>query len=681
MSQSKDVPDDDALLEQLISFLDSRYREELGDLVMSDDEVLELDYSDLRRGVPGIADDYLRDPETIREYVEEAIKQYDLPVPDDLSYVTVRITGMEELEEHIRDVGDYSPSEVAEGFVPLRGQVSKRSQPEILPRKLVYECQRCGTRTDVPVAGSDRTEPYECSNCERQGPWILLEGPSLQDAVDVQRLRLREPPEKSDTGTGDQIDVILEGDLVDSVEPGDRAVVGSTVAAKLDDDDGNPEFDLVAEAHSVDRLETNFTDFDWREYEDRIDEIANGDSPQEQIVDSIAPSHYGDRDLKEALALSMFGGVRRELPDGKRDRGSIHVFMIGDPGCGKSAMLRYIHQISPRSVYTSGTGSTAAGLTCAAVQDDFGEGGWTLEAGALVKANDGIACIDELDDMAEEDRAGMLEAMSDQTISVSKAGINAEMPARTTVLAAANPKHGRFDTYEPIAEQIDVHPALISRFDLIFTLSDEPDEELDSEIASRMTTTASVGTQRARGDDPDDAEGVEPAIDPEVLRAYVSRARDVYPTLTDAAEARIQQEYVALRQANDDDGPVPVTPRMVESMTRLAQASARMRISDEATIEDVERVLDLVDVDVLLAHQAPHGLVRIGGRDVGCVPMDRIVAELSPDLVLVGHYHRHAEATIGGSRAVSLAPAWRVYYLLDPETLALDRREAPESTP
>jgi replicative DNA helicase Mcm len=195
----------------------------------------------------------------------------------------------------------------------------------------------------------------------------------------------------------------------------------------------------------------------------------------ENIRKSIAPSIYGYEDVKEALGLQLVSGFEKNLPDGARIRGDIHILLVGDPGIAKSQLLRYMIKISPRGIYTSGKSSTSAGLTATAVKDELGDGRWTIEAGALVLADKGIAAIDEMDKMNNEDKSALHEAMEQQTISVAKAGVMATLKSRCSLLAAANPKLGRFDKYEPIAPQINLTPALMSRFDLIFVLTDDPE--------------------------------------------------------------------------------------------------------------------------------------------------------------------------------------------------------------
>ncbi|CAI50644.1 ATP-dependent DNA helicase MCM (intein-containing) [Natronomonas pharaonis DSM 2160] len=287
---------------------------------------------------------------------------------------------------------------------------------------------------------------------------------------------------------------------------------------------------------------------------------------------------------------------------------STHSYLSNDVVSHNSQLLQYVKNIAPRSVYTSGKGSSSAGLTAAAVRDDFGEGQqWTLEAGALVLADQGIAAVDELDKMRSEDQSAMHQALEQQEISVSKAGINATLKSRCSLLAAANPIHGRFDEYEPFAEQIDLDPPLISRFDLIFTVTDQPDEEEDRQLAEHIIETNYAGelqthrtkaaTSNVSQEQVDSVtEDVAPAIDDELLRKYVAYAkRNCYPTMTEEAKEAIQEFYVDLRlEGQSEDNPVPITARKLEALVRLAEASARIRLSDTATKDDAERVIEIV---------------------------------------------------------------------------------------
>lgn len=582
-----DAGGDATTADDIIGFLNDYYRQDIGDLVQkypTERTTLTVAYDDLARAFPRMAERYLHAPDEVEEELTNALRLFDLPVDISLDEATVRVTGLP--AEHIHDVGVPKVSQLRGKLQGIRGQVAKRTQKQQVLEEAEYECQRCGSVTTIPQTDDKRIEPNQCHGCERDGPFVLKMDHST--FADYQLLRLQTPPEAD---LSDTYDVICRNDLVGQARPGDR-VVANCLTEMREESAESLIYEPIGHAHSLDHLEATFDDIDPQEYMDDIKAIATSPNPIEYLIDSIVPSHQGDEHIKRAIALQLFGGVDKELPDGSRKRGTIHCLMIGDPGCGKSALLRYAANLSPRSVKASGKTSTAAGLTAAATRDDFGGGQWTLEAGALVEANGGLCAIDELDDMDPDDRAGLLQAMAEQEISVSKAGINATLPANTTVLAAANPKHGRFTEHETDAEQFGLSPVLLSRFDLIFTMRDTPDEERDKEIARTITDGARVGQRAARGESVE-GERIAPHLSPELLRAYVAHARTITPVLTDDAQALIEEKYAEIRQANDDDGPIPVTARMNEALIRLAEASARIRLSEEIEEVDARRAIDV----------------------------------------------------------------------------------------
>lgn len=576
----------DEILQTIETFYRDHCRDTLSKAVQTDTKTVEIPFPKLRRARPDVADDYLEHPETIRDHLEEALQTHDFPVPEDWSSYHVRVTNISDsATEVVEDVGMYLPTDVADQFVSMRGQISRISPKTVRFKEIQFECNRCGSINRVPQPDNgDLTEPHECQACERQGPFSPDLHASKEHGVNHQEVRLQVLPEKTENFRDDTIDIELEDDLVNSVAPGDRVAVNTQTELRLTDDD-KANGELVGTAESIDRLDSTYEDVDIEGHIDRIEEIAAGE-PLEDIRESIAPTHYGDEEIKTALALQLFSGPDLDVPGGGDVRGNIHIFMVGDPGVNKSGLLRRMKEISPRAVFTTGSGSTEAGLTASAVQDDFGDSAWTIKGGALVEAHEGLCAIDELDDMDEEDRAGLLEAMSDQEINVSKAGMNPTLPANTTVLAAANPKYGRFDQYESIGEQIDVDPALLSRFDLIFTLTDAVDEERDRELAEHLndniqdaqahTRTGSAGS--------DDTGG---PIDDDVLRAYIAKGHKIVPEITDEAKTQIEDYFVKLRTCNDEDGPIPVTPRIIEAMNRLSAAHARLRLSETVETQDV----------------------------------------------------------------------------------------------
>ncbi|QHS16769.1 minichromosome maintenance protein MCM [haloarchaeon 3A1-DGR] len=599
------------LTERFIQFYRNYYREAVGELAQrypNEQRSLYIDYDDLYQFDRDLAEDFRSQPEQLREYAEEALRLYDLPADVSLGRAHVRI---ENLPDSIDIRGIRVHDDHIGTLVSVRGIVRKATDVRPKITDAAFECQRCGTMTYIPQSDGGFQEPHECQGCERQGPFRVNFDQS--EFVDSQKLRIQESPEGLRGGeTPQAIDVNVVDDITGKVTPGDHVTaVGVLHIEQVEQ--GNEKsaiFDLYMDGVSITVEDEQFEDMDiTSEDVEEIIELSNDPDVYDRMTDSIAPAIYGYEEEKLSMVLQLFSGVTKHLPDGSRIRGDLHMLLIGDPGTGKSQMISYVENIAPRSVYTSGKGSSAAGLTAAAVRDDFGDGQqWSLEAGALVLADKGIAAIDELDKMNPEDRSAMHEGLEQQKISISKAGINATLKARCSLLGAANPKYGRFDQYEPIGEQIDLEPALISRFDLIFTVTDQPDPEHDSRLARHILKTNYAGelnTQReelttsefTQAEVDDVTEEVAPAIDADLLRKYIAYAkRNCYPTMTEDAKAVIEEFYVDLRSKGaDEDAPVPVTARKLEALVRLAEASARVRLSDTVDRKDADRATDIVE--------------------------------------------------------------------------------------
>jgi replicative DNA helicase Mcm len=979
------------LVDRFEAFYRNYYRDEIAQLAQnypSEQRSLSIDWSDLYQFDADIADDYISKPEQLREYAEEALRLYDLPVDVSLGQAHVRIRNLPDVTE-IRAIR--SPD--VNTLVAVSGIIRKATDVRPKIEEAAFECQRCGTLSYIPQSGGFQ-EPHECNGCERQGPFSVNYDQST--FVDAQKIRVQERPEGLRGGeTPQSIDVDLEDDITGEVAPGDYVTVTGVLRIDQQEDQSGKSrmFDVFMDGHSLVLEDEEFEEMDISEDDKRaIVELSQEADVYDQVIESIAPSIYGYEEEKLAIAMQLFSGVTKNLPDDSRIRGDLHILLIGDPGTGKcvagdtevaladgsrkpireivesnlddpnlvddgvydevdlavpslgdggvitheraskvwkrdapdrmyrirtaggreievtpshplfvqsgdsldprraeelregdviavddgrknvhtsgrggesgvavtrspverqvarepiasiepvdpdydwvydlevegthnylsngivshnSQLLQYVQHIAPRSVYTSGKGSSAAGLTAAAVQSDFGEGqAWTLEAGALVLADKGVAAIDELDKMKcvtgetlvrtgegpipierlataaagdgtieqlptgrtirdidatartmtadgriveravtaiheydapdrlvevrlvsgesvtatpnhpfyvrangerlerrasdlavgdavpvprsdpiatdgaglpvtevgetspgddgpevewvdvaavsstngadrrvydltvegthnfvangmvvhnSEDRSAMHEGLEQQEISISKAGITATLKSRCSLLGAANPKYGRFDEYEPIAEQIELDPALISRFDLIFTVTDQPDEEEDRRLAEHIIQSNYAGelsTQHEKLASPnvsmeeatEAARNVEPTIDAELLRKYVAYAkRDVFPTMTEEARERIREFYVEMRsKGTGEDAPVPITARKLEALVRLGEASARVRLSDTVREEDAERVIDIVQSSL---------------RDVG---MDPETGEFDADII------------------------------------------------
>ena len=601
-----EIPD---LTEEFIQFFRNYYREDVGRLAQkypNELRSLHVDYDDLYQFNPNLAEDYQHNPEEFRQYAEEALRLYDLPAAVSLSNAHVRVFNVDTVDiSSIRVHDDHIGNLIA-----VTGIVRKATDVRPRVTEAAFECQRCGTLTYIPQTDSGFQEPHECQGCERQGPFRVDFDKS--EFVDSQKIRVQESPEGLRGGeTPQSIDVDIEDDITGLVTAGDHVTVTGVlhIQQQTSGTEKMPIFDLY-----MDGVDITIEDEDLEELEisdenkAEIHDLATRDTIYEDMVGSVAPAIYGYDDQKLAMILQLFSGVRKNLPDGTRIRGDLHMLFIGDPGTAKSQLLSYIQTIAPRSVYTSGKGSSSAGLTAAAVRDDFGDSQqWTLEAGALVLADKGVAAVDELDKMRPADRSAMHEALEQQQISVAKAGINATLKSRCSLIGAANPKHGRFDQYEPIGQQIDLEPALISRFDLIFTVTDQPDPTRDGNIADHILDTNFAGEMNthqerlAKTDVPQDqvdaaTSEVAPEIDTDLLRKYIAYAkRTCVPMMTPEARSVIRDFYVDLRSTGvDQDAPVPVTARKLEALVRLAEASARVRLSNRVSVNDAERVISLV---------------------------------------------------------------------------------------
>ena len=442
-----------------------------------------------------------------------------------------------------------------------------------------------------------------------------------------QTILLQEPPERTPLGQLPRsVEVVLEGDLVDKVKPGDRIQVNGvfkTISTMSTNTSGGVKTVLIGtnvQELNNDIQQNEFTGEDLK----RIRELAKQKNVFDVLANSIAPGIYGHQDIKRALVLQLLGGNETNLEDGTHLRGDINILMIGDPSTAKSQFLRYMLNMAPNAINTTGKGSTGVGLTAAVVVDrDLGER--HLEAGAMVLGDRGIVCIDEFDKMNEVDRVAIHEVMEQQTVTIAKAGIHVSLNARCSVLAAANPIYGQYQSELSASRNIGFPDSLLSRFDLCFIVLDEHSSELDRKISEKVIDNHMFTIDAAKfGDDAED-KVIEPEIKleenkkttmyekfnprsksdnnniltKEFLRKYIYYAKSkINPALTREATEYISKSWSNLRERSISDDykgkTIPVTVRTLESLIRLATAFAKARLSQKVEKQDALNAVDLL---------------------------------------------------------------------------------------
>jgi replicative DNA helicase Mcm len=606
--------DNTELIERFKEFYRNYYRNEIGELAKhypDDQKSLYIDWDDLYRFDPDLADDFRTKPDHLQEFAEEALRLYELPVDTMLGQAHVRMRNIPEITR-ISDVR----AEHHGQLVSIPGTVRSSSPVISYPVEAAFECQRCGTlsrtQQEAPSLDSSPSEPHECQGCERSGPFELNHEQSQY--VDIRQLRIESNLIDESTETPESIIARVEDDIVEAAQPGDSVRVNGVVnLGGFGNDSPTLEAtvnDKYVDAISIESFEAgDLLDISTSEKQ-AIRDIAGSSDPYQQLVDSIAPHVPDNEQLKLAVVLQLFGGVEKQLPDGTTIPGTIHLGIASDPGMFAAEIVDYAARVAPKSVRVNGNDTTQVGLTTAAYKSTSGQKNWELDAGALVLADDGIACLSGTDQFGQDAQAALESVMRDQEVKASKGTATQILSANTAVLASLQPKYGRFDEYESIGSQIEIGADLVTQFDLLFTLTDTPSSDVDADWADQLLTANHAGELQARDEhaivdvDADAlaelSESVSPAIEPELLRKYIAEARrNCVPSMSDAAKDALEEFYVETREcAYDEDAPIPVTARKVEGLVRLAEASARVRFSDTVTQADAERAIDLVQLSL-----------------------------------------------------------------------------------
>jgi len=563
------------------NFFDS-YKKEIGKSAREGKNIIFLEFNDLLSFNHELAELLISHPEEIQQVLELALEESGL-----VNNPRIRLFSLPETySEKVRNLR----AKHLNKMIQVEGLVRQASEvrPQVINAK--FECPSCGTILSVLQIESRFREPSRCS-CGRKGGFKLV----TKEMVDAQRIVIEESSESLIGGEQPRrISVFLKEDLVEprmeeKTTPGSKVRIVGTLKEipKLSQSGGIlTRYDIAIEANNIVPLEETFEELDISEEDERqIKELAADPKVFEKFIESIAPSIYGYEEIKKALVLQLFGGVKKVKGDGTQTRGDTHVLLVGDPGVAKSQMLKFISTIAPKGRYVAGRGTTGAGLTATVVRDEFLRG-WSLEAGAMVLSNKGIVCIDEIEKMDEQERSAMHEALEQQTVTISKANVQATLRAETSVLAAANPKFGRFDPYQTVASQIDIPPTLINRFDVIFVLKDNPDRARDEAIATHVL----LEHQRPE---------IKAPIERDLFRKYIAYAKQkIIPNLTDEVVQEIKKFYVDLRNTpqsiEQPTRPLPISARQLEALIRLSEASAKLRLSKKVTKQDAKVAIDLM---------------------------------------------------------------------------------------
>ena len=578
-------------------FKKEKYRQRISQMAIAGRESITIDFEDIFAFDQMLAERLMEKPDAFLQHASNAVYEQlgieDSEYAQKIDKVTVRIVQLLG-KEQLRKLGSKQMGKL----VMIEGIVVRATPVRPMVMNAAFRCKRCGTINHVEQTGQFLKAPPVCEgpDCGRDGPFEFVQDEST--FIDSQELRLQEKPEDLPPGQLPRTlsTKLVGGEIVDVARPGDHVSIVGVVRAFAPSLMGMGKlrtFILQLDANSIEVLgKEPETSPPSPEEEEKIRALAKDPWVHRKIMNSIAPSIYGYEHIKESIMYLLFGGVSKSLPD-ITVRGEMNALLIGDPGTAKSQLLQYVARIAPRGLYTSGRGTTAAGLTAAVIREKGGS--MSLEAGALVLADKGIACIDEMDKMRPEDRVAIHEAMEQHTVSVAKGGIVATLNARTAILAAANPALGRYEPHRTVAENISLPVTILSRFDLIFVLRDVPNREADEKMLAHILEI------HRRGSSP-----VEVQIDVDLMRKYVSYAKAIKPVLSNAAVKRLGDFYLAMRAASEAEGsPVAITARQLESLVRISEARARVALRKEVLAEDAEaaiaimkRSLEEVGIDV-----------------------------------------------------------------------------------
>ncbi len=570
------------------------YVEQIDQMMPKRAKYIVVDFNDLV-SVPFIESKFVESPDeilnafsrAIKEILQERFPEYARKIEHD---IRARIANFP-AERSLRQIN----SEVITKMTSVSGMVVRASEVKPLAKELTYKCldKHISKFTLLDGMSLDKAVKCQSPKCPYTNLAIVAEESRF---IDFQIVRLQELPEDLPPGQlPHYVNVSMKQDLVDYARPGDRIILTGIVRIEQERVSGVKQsesalYRLRMDGNNIEFIGGRGIKGSRRTEREEIspDEqkiirtLSKNPDIYNRLIASFAPHIRGHELFKEAILLLIVGSTQRALSDGSKVRGDINVFLVGDPGTAKSEMLKFCARIAPRGLYTSGRGSTAAGLTAAVVRDASGI--FMLEAGAVVLGDQGLVCIDEFDKMRPEDRSALHEVMEQQSASIAKGGIVATLNARTSILAAANPMFGKYDPFKNLTENVNLPIPLLTRFDLVFVVRDIPHEEKDRQIAQHILSQhGTSGTDTTS------------LIDVDILTKYLAYAKQNDPVLTKEAENKIMEFYLKMRsvEGEDKEKMITITPRQLEGLIRLSTARARILLKNQVEEDDADRAIYL----------------------------------------------------------------------------------------